>query len=180
MDQLLNIIKTGAGGLDGLMGQVRFGLVSSFDPNSFSAKVLIQPENVLSGWLPVLSSWVGNGWGFVAPIPPGTQVVLLALEGDAEQAIIAGAVWSLVDKPPVVPVGEAWLYHQSGSVLKVCNDGTIQMNAKTVNITGNLVVSGDISDQDGGYGPLSKLRNTYNLHEHNTPDGMTSKPLETV
>lgn len=180
MDQLWNIIKTGAGGLDGLMGQVRFGLVSSFDPNSFAAKVLIQPENVLSGWIPVLSSWVGNGWGFVAPIAPGTQVVLLALEGDAEQAIIVGAVWSLVDKPPVVPVGEAWLYHQSGSVLKVCNDGTIQMNAKTVNIAGDLVVSGDVSDQGGNYGPLSKLRSTYDAHEHEVSNGMTSKPLETV
>lgn len=180
MDQVWNIIKTGAGGLDGLTGQVRFGLVSSFDPTSFSAKVLIQPENVLTGWLPILSSWVGNGWGFVAPLVPGTQVILLALEGDAEQAVIAGSVWSLVDKPPVVPVGEAWLCHQSGSILKICNDGTIQMNAKTVNITGNLIVSGDISDQNGAYGAVSNLRNTYNQHEHESPNGTTSKPLEAV
>ena len=55
MDQLRNMIKAHAGGLDGLAGTLRFGLVASFDPVAYAAKVLIQPENVLSGWLPVMS-----------------------------------------------------------------------------------------------------------------------------
>ncbi|MDD2795898.1 MAG: baseplate assembly protein, partial [Acidocella sp.] len=73
MDQFWNMVKARAGGLDGLAGVARFGLVSSFDSATYSAKVLIQPENVLSGWLPIVSTWVGAGWGLAAPPPLGAQ-----------------------------------------------------------------------------------------------------------
>ena len=152
MDQFWNMIKASAGGLDGQSGLARFGLVSSFDPAAYAAKVMIQPENVLSGWLPVLSPWVGAGWGLAAPLPPGTQVLVLAQEGDAEQGVIAGAVWSAVDQPMAAPAGELWLRHQSGSFVKLLNDGTIALQAGTVNVLGNLVVSGDVSDQNGAHG----------------------------
>ena len=180
MDQLWNMIKAGAGGLDGLTGTVRFGLISSFDPASYSAKVMIQPENVLSGWLPIMSSWVGNGWGLAAPLPPGTQVVILAQEGDAEQGVIAGAVWSSVDKPLSAPAGELWLQHQTGSFVKLQSDGTIRLSASTVYVQGNLVVSGDVSDQSGAHGTLASFRNAYDQHVHQAPGGTTGLPSETV
>lgn len=180
MDQLWNMIKAGAGGLDGLAGTLRFGLVSSFDPATYSAKVMIQPENVLSGWLPVMACWVGNGWGLAAPLPPGTQVVILAQEGDAEQGVIAGAVWSAVDKPLAAPAGELWLQHQSGSFVKLLNDGTIQLSAPTVHVQGNLVVSGDVSDQSGAHGTLAALRNAYDQHVHPAPGGTTGLASEIV
>ena len=44
-------------------GAPRCGLVASFNPQTYCAKVMIQPENTLTGWLPILSSWVGPGWG---------------------------------------------------------------------------------------------------------------------
>ena len=180
MDLLWNMIKAGAGGLDGLTGTVRFGLVSSFDPSTFSAKVMVQPENVLSGWLPVMSPWVGNGWGLAAPLPPGTQVIILAQEGDAEQGVIAGAVWSSEDRPMGTPDGELWLQHQSGSFVKLLSDGTIQLNAPTVYVQGNLVVNGDISDQSGAHGTLAALRNAYDQHLHSAPGGTTGLPSEIV
>ena len=180
MELLWNMIKAGAGGLDGLAGTVRFGLVSSFDPSTFSAKVMIQPENIQSGWLPVMSPWVGNGWGLAAPLPPGTQVIILAQEGDAEQGVIAGAVWSSEDKPLAAPAGELWLQHESGSFLKLMTDGTIQMNAPTVHVQGNLIVSGDISDQASAHGTLAAFRNAYDQHLHPAPGGTTGLPTEIV
>ena len=174
MDQFWNMVKARAGGLDGLAGVARFGLVSSFDPTTYSAKVLIQPENVLSGWLPIVSIWVGAGWGLAAPPPLGAQVLVIAQEGDAEQGVIIGSVWSSVDKPIMAPAGEIWMQHQSGSFLKLLNDGTIAMNASVVNITGSLVVTGDISDQNGAHGTLAALRNTYDSHTHADPQGGVS------
>jgi hypothetical protein len=56
----------------------------------------------------------------------------------------------------VAPVGEFWLLHQSGSFLKLRNDGTIQIN-------GDLHVAGDVYDR---YGSLSGLRGHYNSHTH--------------
>jgi phage baseplate assembly protein V len=181
MDRFWNAVKARAGGLDGIAGAARFGLVASFDPANYAAKVLIQPENVLSGWLPILSAWVGAGWGLGAPLTPGDQVLVVAQEGDAEQGVIIGCVWSAVDKPMNVPAGELWLRHASGCFLKLHNDGTIAVQASTVNIAGNLVVTGDISDQSGTHGTVAALRNAHDTHTHSDPQGSeTGLPSVTV
>jgi phage baseplate assembly protein V len=171
MEHLLNFIKAGAGGLDGRSGVARFGLVSSFDPAAYAVRVLLQPENVLTGWLPVVSPWVGAGWGLAAPLVPGAQVLVIAQEGDAEQGVVMGAIWSTVDKPMAAPAGELWLRHQSGSFIKLLNDGSIALQAPTVNVAGNLVVSGDVSDQGGTHGTVAALRQAYDQHVHGVPQG---------
>lgn len=171
MERFLNMVKARAGGLDGLAGVARFGLVTSFDPNTYAARVMIQPENILSGWLPVLSNWVGNGWGLVAPLTPGDQVLVLSQEAESEHGVIIGSVWSSVDKPLSVPSGELWLQHQSGSFIKLSNNGTIAMQASQVTITGNLIVSGDISDQNAAHGTVAKLRSAHDSHTHPDPQG---------
>ncbi len=60
MERLLNVIKQHAGGLDQGGGQPRFGIVTSVNPAAATARVTLQPEGVLSGWLPVLSYDFGN------------------------------------------------------------------------------------------------------------------------
>ena len=181
MDQFWNMVKAKAAGLDGQGGVARFGLVSSFDPNAYAVRVLIQPENVLTGWLPVISPWVGAGWGFAAPLTPGAQVLVVAQEGDAEHGVVLGAVWSAVDAPMPAPAGELWLRHQSGSFVKLLNDGTIALQASTVRIAGDLVVSGNISDQNGAHGTLAALRTAYDQHQHaDATGGMTGGPSEIV
>jgi len=167
--------------MDGLAGVARFGLVSSFDPSAYAARVMMQPENVLSGWLPILSAWVGAGWGLAAPLTPGDQVLVLAQEGHSEQGVIVGCVWSAVDTPIPAPAGELWLQHQTGSFIKLLNNGTIALQAGTVNLAGNLVVSGNISDQNGAHGTMASLRNAYDGHTHADPQGgQTGLPSETV
>jgi len=181
MDRFWNLVKGVAGGMDGLAGAARFGLVASFDPAAYAARVLIQPENVLSGWLPVLSTWVGAGWGLAAPLTPGAQVLVIAQEGDSEQGVIIGAVWSAVDTPMAAPAGELWLQHQSGSFIKLHNDGSIALQAPQVNVTGNLVVTGDISDQNGAHGTVRAFRAAYDAHSHAQPQGgETGLPSEIV
>jgi phage baseplate assembly protein gpV len=181
MDQFWNMVKSHAAGLDGQRGAARFGLVASFDPGSYATRVLLQPENVLTGWLPVLSPWVGAGWGMAAPLPPGTQVLVLAQEGNAEHGIVLGAVWSAVDTPLPAPAGELWLRHQSGSFIKLGNDGSIDVQASVVKIAGDLIVTGNISDQNGGHGTLAALRAVYDQHAHaDAQGGTTSAPLEQI
>jgi phage baseplate assembly protein gpV len=181
MEQFWNAVKARAGGMDGLAGVARFGLVSSFDPSAYAARVMLQPENVLSGWLPVLSAWVGLGWGLAAPLAPGDQVLVVAQEGNAEHGVVIGGVWSAVDRPMATPVGELWIQHQTGSFVKLLNDGTIALQAGTVNVAGNLVVSGDISDRGGAHGTVAALRGAYDGHIHADPQGgQTGLPSVTV
>lgn len=151
MDTFLNVIKSQAQALDQSMGQPRLGVVSSVNPTSYTARVLLQPEGVLSGWLPILSSWVGAGWGLACPPTPGDQVLVVPQEGNAEHGIIVGRLWSAARAAPAVPVGELWLVHGSGSFLKLLNDGTVIGSARSwtlvgnLNVTGNIVATGDIT-----------------------------------
>jgi hypothetical protein len=89
-------------------------------------------------------------------------------------------------QPPQAPSGELWLVHQTGSFLKLHNDGTVGGKASvwnltgTIQLTGNLVASGDISDQSGAHGTLGRLRTIYDEHVH--PDvqngpGSTGLPI---
>lgn len=166
-DRLMNAIKAHASSLDRSSGQIKFGTVVSVDCRNGTARVLFQPGGILSGWLPVLSQWVGNGWGMVCPTNPGDQVVVAPQEGDLEQGIIIGRSYSSKQRPPATPVGEFWLLHASGSFLKLCNDGTIQVN-------GDLHVQGDVYDRRGS---LSGLRTHYNSHTHPiAPHAVTGQP----
>jgi phage baseplate assembly protein gpV len=181
VERFWNLVKARAGGMDGLAGVARFGLVSSFDPNNYAARVLIQPENILSGWLPVLTAWAGNGWGFATPLTPGDQVLVISQEAQSEHGVIIGSVWSAVDKPVPAPSGELWLQHQTGSFVKLHNDGTIAMQASQVTITGNLIVTGDISDRNASHGTVASLRNAHDAHTHPDPQGgNTGTPSVTV
>ena len=156
MDAFFNAIKAQSGAQDQATGQARFALVTSVDPVNATARVNLQPENVLTGWLPVLSPFVGAGWGIACPPSPGDQVLVIAQEGDAEHGIIVGRAFSQATPAPAAESGEFWLVHKSGSFLKLMNDGTVQ-------IKGDLHVDGDVIDR---HGALSQLRAHYNTHRH--------------
>ena len=165
MDSLLNALKAQGANQDQASGTSRFGTVTSVNPATATARVKLQPEGVLTGWLPLLTPWVGNGWGLVCPPSPGDQVLVLPQEGDAEHGLIIASTWSAKTIPPPAPSGEFWLVHKSGSYLKLQNDGTIQ-------VKGDLHVQGDVYDQ---HGPMSSLRNHYNLHVHPPQSATTSQ-----
>ncbi len=168
--RLKNAMKTYASNLDQSVGQIKFGTISSVNAQNSTARVIIQPDGVLSGWLPLLSQWVGNGWGMMSPPNLGDQVIVAPQQGDIEQGIIIGRSFSNNQRPPDVPAGEFWLVHQSGSFIKLRNDGTIR-------IGGDLHVNGDVFDKAG---PLSGLRGVYNEHTHTvSPNGTTTLPSPT-
>jgi phage baseplate assembly protein gpV len=166
MDSLLNALKGQSATQDQAGGAPRFGTVTSVDPATATARVTLQPEGVLTGWLPLLTPWVGSGWGLVCPPSPGDQVLVLPQEGDAEHGLIIAASWSAQTTPPAAPSGEFWLVHRSGSFLKLQNDGTVQIN-------GDLHVAGDVYDR---HGSMSALRNHYNAHSHPPQTSLTNMP----
>ena len=161
MDKLLNAIKGHTAAQGAAMGQPRFGVVTSVDPQGGTARVQLQPEGVLTGWLPLLSPWVGSGWGLSCPPSPGDQVLVLPQEGDAEHGVIVGRTWSNSSQGPATPAGELWLTHRSGSWVRLLNDGT-------VSVKGDLHVDGDVFDR---HGSLDRLRQHYDAHRHPDPQG---------
>jgi phage baseplate assembly protein gpV len=184
----------------------RIGIVSSYDPNTYSAKVYIQPEGTESGWLPISTAWSGNGWGEYAPPTPGDIVEVDFQEGGKLAGIIGARHYGDVFVPLKVPSGERWTVHKSGSFLKFHNDGSIELNAAgnlnatvagqvnlavtgkvvasasefdlngNLNVTGTITASGDIYDQGQTDQSVNHIRQVYDIHTHPAPGGTTNVP----
>ena len=189
MGQLLNAMRAQAMLASNGRAAVRLGIVSSYDHANYCAKVRIQPEDVETGWLPVTSPWIGNGWGMFAPPTPGDMVEVQFQEDNFEAGFIVGRFFNDKDRPLDVPAGEFWLVHKSGSFLKFHNDGTVELNSNgtltstapqwnhtgpvrvtgDMTVTGNIVATIDISDHTNK--SMSNMRTTYNGHSHADPQG---------
>ncbi|MBR0560331.1 phage baseplate assembly protein V [Neokomagataea anthophila] len=85
------------------MAHAVFGIVSAVDPTNHAIKVRVQPENIETGWMPDVSGVQSGDLKIACPSSIGTHVVLLPIEGDAEQFIAVGALFDAVVSPPRVP-----------------------------------------------------------------------------
>ncbi|GBR44227.1 phage baseplate assembly protein V [Neokomagataea thailandica] len=80
-----------------------FGIVSAVDPNNHAIKVRVQPEDIETGWMPDISGVQSGDLKISCPSSLGTHVVLVPVEGDAEQFIAVGTLFDSVVMPPRVP-----------------------------------------------------------------------------
>ncbi|SCU75515.1 putative Phage baseplate assembly protein V [Cupriavidus necator] len=147
----------------------KVGIVTSYDPGIPAARVRLQPEDpddpdaTLTGWLPVPSIWVGDGWGLDAPVSPGDQVEVKYFGAEVENGYIAGRFYSDAVRPTGANSGEIFLTHKSGSKLQFHNDGTVTLisagtltsqapqwnHTGPVHIDGELLVTDTITGQGG-------------------------------
>jgi phage baseplate assembly protein gpV len=135
-DDLLNLIRREIERFHASRYTERHGLVTSYDPDKHLAKVTFQPEGQESGWLPVETNHMGDGYGILIGLTPGhgkgdgsknagDQVIIRYQEGDFESGKIVKVVHSDQDKPPRVEAGEMLIKHKSGSSISWNKDGEI-------------------------------------------------------
>ena len=168
--RLINFMKGNMAEMLAQQPKSRCGIVQSFDPVTYTARVLVQPENELSGWLPVLSQWVGNGWGLFAPPSLGDQVRLVPQEGSGQDYAIVGAMFSLVDQPLPAPSGEFWLVHANGQFIKLLNDGTI-FSSGTWTHNGDFYATGAVISGYGGAGQVGLQTHIHSQGNDSAGDG---------
>ena len=163
----------------------KIGIVTSYDPERYQARVELQPEGILTGWLPISSQWVGANWGLFMPPSIDQHVKVEFIEASLDAGIITGMQFSDAFPPISVPAGEMLMQHKAGSLLQFHNDGTVHLvsagtltseapqwnHTGPMKLDGDLDVTGDISDQNGAHGTVRDLRDTYNGHDHNDPQG---------
>lgn len=130
----------------------RFGIVRSYNPATFSVKVELQPEGVITGWIPLGSPWIGSGWGMFAAPSIGDLIRVDFAGGDPDAGIASMRAFTDVNAPVSVPTGEFWIVHKSGSALRFHNDGSVDVvsagklnvtvgSDATVNVTGKAIVN---------------------------------------
>lgn len=108
---------------NGLAGRPRLGEVTSYDQDTYSAKVKLQPEGIETGFLPIMSQAVANGWGVQFGPRQGDQAVVIFQEGDSENGVVIGFLFSDEDRPQKVPAGELWLTGQGDTYIRLTQDG---------------------------------------------------------
>lgn len=144
-----------------LRSHPKVGTISGYDQNKQAVKVLF-PDGNETGWIPLGSLWVGNGWGMVCAPNLGSQVEVTFVDGNPESGSANLRFFSNVDVGPAAPGGEFWLVHKLTASFKLTNDGkitvndghgatlvmngdgTISITATQTTITGPLHVTGNV------------------------------------
>ena len=173
------------------LGQPRWGFVASVDPNRPAVRLLLQPENVLSGWLPVLfGGGAAGASGGQVPVV-GAMACLIPDLGDAEHGIVVGFAHNDGAQLPAMPnapgaggtpngtaaplASAEWFAHAFGSTVRLCADGSvlIQPGGGTVHLDGNLTVNGFVQaagEVTRGWGGDDRV----GLGTHSHPQGTDS------
>lgn len=169
MKQIQNQMRLAAQLAQAGRAECRVGTVTSYNPGTAAARVRLQPvdpdnpDRSLTGWLPVTSPWVGNGWGIDAPVSPGDQVEVKFFDGEIENGFISARLFSDAARPTGAASGEFFLTHSAGSKLQFHNDGTVTLvsagtltsqapqwnHTGPVSIAGTLLVTQTITGQAG-------------------------------
>jgi phage baseplate assembly protein gpV len=196
MQRIQNIMRREAARQGSQQALPKRGIITNYDPNTYSAKVLIQPEGYETGFIPIGAEWVGNGWGMFAGPSSGDEVEINYQEGGKNAPYIGKRFYGNLARPLGVPSGEFWLVHKSGTALKFTNDenaslnvagnlnitvagqvnltasGKVVASASEFDLTGNLIVTGtitatgDIFDNNQGDGSMNHIRTVYDSHTH--------------
>jgi phage baseplate assembly protein gpV len=150
MQHLLNSQKAAAQQASQSRASTRQGVVTSYDPSAYAIKVALQPDNVLTGWIPLKSAWVGNSWGLFCPPSIGDAVEVDFQEDDGGVGSAGLRFFNDYDRPLPCPSGEFWLVHKSGSLLKFHNDGSVELHTAAdlnASVAGNanVAVTGNIN-----------------------------------
>ena len=142
--------------------QPRHAIISSYDPNRHAVKVTLYPENVISNWMPLGAIGIGNGWGVAVAPALGDQVLVIYEGGDFSSGTIVARIFSIAQQAPVIPSGEIWMIHKSGSYLKFTNDTAVTLNAPgglTINaettMNGSMAVNGNVLVNTGASGTFT-------------------------
>jgi phage baseplate assembly protein gpV len=150
MQALLNQIKKHVAGMIAQVPQPRIGIVSSVDPVSHTVKVLLQPENLETGWLECGALTVGVA-SIVAMPQQGQQVVVVPNSGSADDGMVVAGLWGGSSQPPISAVtmkqaqpGEVMITCPGGAYIHITG-GKIYLGGVQIVVNGPLQVNGTIA-----------------------------------
>lgn len=157
MSQLLNHMMLAINRSQMNIGYAQLGIISSVDAPSYAVKVLLQPEQIETGFIPFPTLF----YGFVAPPKGGEQCLVLFERGNNNVPIPASLIYWDQSRAPGInsdgdtQPGEILLIHKdTGSYIKWTNDGKLLINGNVeIDITTpilNITTTGNVTLSAGG------------------------------
>ena len=176
----------------GSVGRPRWGTVSSVDPVRNAVKMVMHPDEVESGWLPVLQKGAGAGAADAVIPEPGWVGYTIPDLLDSSHPVVLGFIHTDATPLPTIPAtagstpgtpnptpvaaqaGERVIIGGGGISMRFGTNGVLYINAPggiqtdggQVLHNSNVVANGNISDLAGVHGTLDLLRSDYNAHKH--------------
>lgn len=130
LDRLRNWVKIEVERHLATQSHPRQGLVTAYDPKTYTVRVKLQPTGEETGWIPIESHGVGNGVGMFWGPNINDQVSVGFEEGNPNRPKVTGRYFSDVDIPlPAdtsgagVPSGEVWLVGANDNRMSLSADG---------------------------------------------------------
>lgn len=140
MGHHLNQMRQEALSAGGAIQYVRVGVVSGYNPDSYCAKVMLQPDGIETGWLPIGAISIGNGFGIQAAPNLGDQAIVFLKEGNLDAGMVGAFMFSDDERPVSLPSGQMLLKHQDGTLIQFNGSGKLTINATTeLDITAPIV-----------------------------------------
>ncbi len=148
MSDWTETLKLQAASAIGVSGRARHATVSATDPNSHAVKVALQPDGIVSGWIPD-PGLACLGLRIACPCEIGTQVLVVPVEGDAEHPVIVARIFDAVTTPPQSPAtgkpvqpGEFGVFLEGGAYLHM-SGGTTTIGG-ALHVAGAVTATGDV------------------------------------
>ncbi len=173
-DELVRALRLHSAVQSGLQGQARHAIVTSVDPSQHAVKLTIQPEGLVSGWLPD-PGIACAGLQIACPSEVGTQVLVVPVEGDSEHPVIVARLFDSTNAAPVSPAtGQPVQPGEVGFFLK--NGCYLHLTSSTIYAKGQLVLDGSIKASGDVVAMSVSVAN--HIHEGvQTGSGRTSMPV---
>lgn len=131
MDDLVNIFRREAERVVARRAiGVRVGIISSYDPSTHAVKLTMQPEGDQTGWMPIATQGVGNGFGVYSGPTLGESVVVAYHDAEQEAGIIIGRLPTNDETPIETQSGEYIAQTPWGSFVKLLKDGSVAVQDK--------------------------------------------------
>jgi phage baseplate assembly protein V len=185
MNRFLNEIRKQAQMAMADITYAKIGLVTGYNPDNYCVKVMLLPEDIETGWLPLLSPWVGNGWGMFCAPSINDLVEVQFEQGSSEAAFACMRFFTDASRPLPAPAGEFWLVHKLGASVKLTNDGKLLINGQAeidltspvlnITVSGNatLAVSGNITSSAAVWNHSGPLNVSGDIGSSGTVTGST-------
>ena len=182
MELLINQMKYFAAVSANQRMDTRWGTVKGYDPETYSVKLLLQPDEIETGWVPLLSPWAGNGWGMICPPSIGDMCEMQFQEGHIDNGFACMRAYNSLHVPPqdgdVVDPGSFLLQNEAGASFKFKVDGSVEIkSASGIAITldsDSEVKIGDSAETLYRF-VIDTFKDLFNTHEH-LGSGQPPKP----
>ena len=134
-EEFLNLIRREIERSKANSAQTKPALVTAYDPDRHAIKATLQPEGVETGWFPIATHAIGNGYGLTVGPQIGDQIKVGFDDGDINTPHMMGRVHSDTDRPPKALPGETLLQHSNGGKISLTAAGaTVSIGGTTFNI----------------------------------------------